>query len=150
MSKYILKKMTIEQALGDAHAVFSDLAGEMRDAFDNTPESLQSSAIGEARESCADELEQLDEITVPDKYKDLEVSWNELQRTQSQTARLSRAARRDDALLNLSAVMDLLDTHLEGIDKEKLDEITEIESLRQEIEDLFGNAEAIEFPGRNV
>ena len=53
---------TVGDAISTAFGIIEDLATEMRDAYDNTPESLQSSGVGEARGEAADALEGISEV----------------------------------------------------------------------------------------
>lgn len=145
-------------AVSEAHSELAQLGEEMREAFDNTPEGLQGSDVGQAREAAADELENLDEPDVPKSAAELEVWWKKPERTMSQQKRMTRAQRRDDALQILAEVMSALDTRIEEIElaqaaiikeggEPNLDELDALKNFREEIENLHDNADNVYFPG---
>lgn len=149
--KFEEKKMSLADAVSTAFGEITSLGEEMREAFDNTPESLQQSGVGEARGEAADNLENISEIDVPDILQDtdakkFEVTWSEPVRTAKQAMKLSRSARRDDALMMLDACVEFLN---ELADKEsESEEIRDAaKELSDELENAKGEIEAVEFPG---
>ena len=133
---YITRKLTVADAVSEAYSILEELAGEMREAFDNTPESLQQSAVGEAREAAADALEGLSEPNVLDELGRLEFEYTEPPPKRKQ----SRRDRRDQATALLSAVIAVVD----NVDDENADPAVE---LRDELDDLMSEADSVEFPG---
>jgi len=149
--KYTERKMSLEEAVSTAFAEIESLGEEMREAYDNTPESLQQSGVGELRGAAADALEYINEVDVPDDLKDtettkFEVSWNEPARTAKQVMKLSRSSRMGDACMLLDACIEFLDGIIE--DEQKPQELRDsAEGLRGELDNAKSEAEAVEFPG---
>lgn len=136
-SKRYTQKVKLADAVSEAWGALEGLGEEMREAHDNTPEALQSSPVGEARGEAADNLEGLSEPVVPDSLAEREVEVSRVRRTPKQAARLSRPARRDDAVMVIAAVID----HLDKVEGE------EAEALRDELDSLQSDAEDVDFPG---
>jgi phosphopantothenate synthetase len=137
-----LSKITIADAVSEAFGDLSMLGDEMREAFDNTPENLQGSAVGQAREEAADNLEQLSEPSVPDSLAAIEVEIPRWERKRSP----SRPVRRDDIVAILDAVIQALDEIVD--DEEKSQELKDdAETLRDEIDNEKSMAEDVQFPG---
>jgi len=144
--KTVEQKMSIEDAVSSAFGDLQALGEELREAYDNTPESLQASAAAQARDEAANILEGLNEPSIPDALKDA-FKVTQITRlvrvlTPKQQARLSRSARRDDACEWLSAVIDFL-ADVEG------DNADEAAEFVIELEQLRDDADSVEFPGRN-
>ena len=76
MSKAKLKErqLTIADAISEAYGELQTIGEEMREAFDNTPESLQSGGVGEARGEAADALENISELDVPEALQDIQAA----------------------------------------------------------------------------
>ena len=154
MAKLIETKTTIGDAASSAFSMIEELAEEMREAFDNTPESLQSSAVGEARGEAADTLEGISEVDVPEFLADIAVVYS----TPKYGKRgPSRRQRRDEAVTMLDACTSVLE---QEIPEAKLLEIIQehkdqsLASLREAIEELASEltnakdeADGVEFPG---
>lgn len=134
--KFVEKKSTLAEAVEEAWDELQILAEEMREAFDNTPESLQGSGAGEKRGEAADALEDLSEPSVPEALKLVEVTYYVPASVPKRG--LSRSARRDHACGVLDRLVEVLN------EKEENKEAME---LAQELEELKDNAEAVEFPG---
>lgn len=142
------RELTIEDAVSEACGELSSLAEEMRDAFDNTPESLQSSGVGEARGEAADALENISEPDLPeelagDKFK---VKWSVRQLTPKQQMKQSRSARRDDAVATLGAVVNVLE-EIKDDEQQSEDMIDIAASYISDLEGVIGEAEDVNFPG---
>jgi hypothetical protein len=94
--------------------------------------------VGEAREAAADALESLSEPEVDDKLRDLKVDVVRVRHKRQP----SRATRRDEAVENLRAVVQLF------TDMEENGELKELaDNVASDIENLIDEAEAVEFPG---
>jgi len=130
----IAKKGQLGDIYRDEFAELTTLGEEMREAYDNTPESLQSSGVGEARGAAADTLEGLTEDEVPEAISTLEVDY-----PFDTKKKPSRSDRRDNAVAALSAIVDRLQ------EDEKVSE-THADFL-QGLEELISEAEGVEFPG---
>lgn len=139
------RKLSIVDAVSEAFGDIESLAEEMREAYDNTPESLQQSGVGERRGEAADNLESISAPDVPDSLSAFEVTLVRVQRTASQMRKLSRSDRRDDAVQTLDDVIQRLDELVEtGSSQEIRDDA---EGLRDELDNVKSEAEAVEFPG---
>jgi hypothetical protein len=126
---------TYELALGDAisaaFADLEDLANEIREALDNVPESLRETARNQTLEQTADTLEGLTAPEVDDTLATIKVV------TPKGRKPRSRSDRRDDALSVISACVEALE----------LQEGTEADSLRDDLENASSEAESCDFPG---
>lgn len=140
--KLIDHESSLQGMIMDAMAAITTLAEEMREAYDNTPESLQSSGAGEARGEAADNLENISEPDVPDWLENVNHKWQSFPGPK----RPSRAARRDEAVEMLRQVMERLDELKEEKSRSE-EEREQAEALRDEIENIIDEAEAVEFPG---
>ena len=148
MKAPIQSKLSIADAVSEAFSEITSLGDEVREAYDNTPESLQNSSIGEARDECASALEQINEPDVPEELGKIEVEVYRPSRTPKQQAKLSRRERRDDAVQIMDAVMQRLDEYLDGTENSPKQDIREeAQALRDEIELAKDEAEQVEFPG---
>jgi hypothetical protein len=137
----IERKLTVADAVSEAFGDLEGLAEEMREAFDNTPESLQSSGVGEARGEAADALENLSEPDAPERLGEREFTFSSFPPPKKQ----SRSSRRDAAVSLLDAAIQFLQS-LEWTEEQK-EQDEEAEQLVTEIESLKDDAEAVEFPG---
>ena len=97
-NKFTEVEMELSNVIKDAYLALLELGDEMQEAFDNTPENFQGSAIGEARQAAADTLSALDQPSVHESLEATKVKVHMPVRTASQEGRLSRADRRDDAI----------------------------------------------------
>src|SRR5215470_3705589 len=109
-------ELTIGDAVSTGFSMLEELGGEMREVFDNMPESLQTSPVGEARNEAADALENISEPTVPDNLTELKFQYLEFRHKRY----VSRSARRDEAVSYLEQVksfLEELDSSSEDADK---------------------------------
>jgi len=139
--KYLAREMSMSEAVSEAMSELQTLAEEMREAFDNTPESLQGGGVGEARGEAADNLENLSEPDVPTSLEAIKVAWSVRELSPSKLRKQSRSDRRNDALetAKLEEIKD---------DEASSEELAgDAETLRDEIENLMSDAENVEFPG---
>jgi hypothetical protein len=144
--KYLAREMSMSEAVSEAMSELQTLAEEMREAFDNTPESLQGGGVGEARGEAADNLENLSEPDVPTSLEAIKVAWSVRELSPSKLRKQSRSDRRNDALETLSAVTAKLEEIKD--DEASSEELAgDAETLRDEIENLMSDAENVEFPG---
>jgi hypothetical protein len=89
--KLIEHKAPLAEVVSEAFEMLAELGNEMREAFDNSPESLQQTAVNQAREAAADALEYLEAPDVPAELAELQVTWSEVHRPPSRG--VSRATR---------------------------------------------------------
>ena len=150
--KPIKIETTVGDAVNTAYGVIEELAGEMRDAYDNTPESLQQSGVGEARGEAANTLENISEPDVAEALQHLPVVFEQLPLLRS----ASRADRLADGLeyaaqaitaLNDRAAVLMLDPSSDEAGLARVAELEEVEALVTEIEDMVSEAEGVSFPG---
>jgi hypothetical protein len=138
---------TVGAAIDDAFSALETLGGEMRDAYDNTPESLQQSDVGNMRDEAANVLEGLSQPDVPQKLYDIPCSYTEDRRLYQ-----SRSRQRDEAVCMLDAARCALEEFnvgsvATGDEGEELD--SDRDTLVEEVQQLIEDAEGVEFPGRN-
>lgn len=144
--QYKERKLALPDAVSEAFGEITSLAEEMREAFDNTPESLQQSGAGEARGEAADALENISEVEVPELLAKFEVTLTEPVLTPKQMMSKSRSARLGDA----TDILDMVISHLNELaeDKTQTGEVMEAAGdLASELEDAKNEAENVSFPG---
>jgi len=140
-NKFEEKEMELSQVVDQACTALSELADEMQEAFDNTPENLQTSSLGEAREAAADQLSSIDRPSVHESLEATKVKVHIPVRTPSQEKKLSRSDRRDDAISMLQSAVDVL---------KDMESYHGVDSLLEELDQVISEAEAVEFPGRSA
>ena len=123
---------TVADLVGSAFGDLENLASEVGDWYDNLPEGLQSSDKGSVLDDARGTLESLSEPDLPEAVATKEVYYLPLLDAGS------RAARRDDAIGRLQAVVD-------APDPDNPD--SEIRELARELENAISEAEGVEFPG---
>jgi hypothetical protein len=141
--KYEVKEMELSEVISTACGVFADLADELQEAYDNTPENIQNSAVGEARQEAADALSSLDQPSVHESIEATKIKVSIPVRSPSASAKLSRSSRRDDAVMLLQNALDQLSEQPEP-------HYAHVDQLIEELDQLIGEVEAIDFPGRNA
>jgi len=159
-AKMVKYEGTVAEAVSYGFALIQELADEVREAYDNTPESLQNSGAGEMRGIAADELEQITEIDdIPDALGSVAVRFEKKPLTRG----VSRAARRDDATFLLGKAIEALEAQkyeeiealealeAQGREAQESDDDNEEAAARDElveaIQQMIDDAEAVEFPG---
>ena len=145
--KMAMTTMRADAAVGVAVDELRALGEECREAVDNTPESLQSTDRCSSLADSADALESLEDIDDP--AEDLlelvgEVSWPEAQPRRASRP-LSRAARRDNAVAALSAVVSRIEELEDNLDEDSLDK--SLTEWRDSVQEAIDAAEDCEFPG---
>lgn len=131
------RKLSIADAVSEGFSSLEGLGEEMRESFDNTPESLQQSGVGEARGEAADALEGLSEPDIPESLQAIEFEYSYF----PPKKKASRSDRRDEATSLILAALE----HLDSLEDEKLKE--DIESIHDDLEQLVSAAEDVTFPG---
>lgn len=127
----------LSDAISDAYSEISNLAEEMREAFDNTPEQFKDNS-GRSREEAADWLEVVLEPTLPRELirGDHWIEWPEMVR--GKDGRLFRPARRNNAVNCLSACLAYIS---------RFPETDELKAAKQNLEITIHNLKSITFPG---
>lgn len=146
--KFIERESKLEDLVSSAFGDLQSLGEEMREAFDNTPESLQNDGVGAARGEAADNLENLSEPECPEELQGERfiVKYQERQLSPSAQRKLSRSGRCSSACDDLRHAIE----YLENIEDDKTytkEEREAASEFKGEIENLIDEAEAVEFPG---
>lgn len=141
------KEYTLEDLLSEARSELEELGEAVRESYDNMPEGLQGSAIGEARDEAANTLEGLDSPEVPAAYAGNKIIYHWF------PSRKKNPSKRD----LLDAILDKVETVLTTLqekhdeldeaddDKKDQDKIDELANAIEEIERLKDDCDGIEF-----
>ena len=132
---------TVDDLVEAAFSEFEELATELSEWYDNLPEQLQESDKAYQLQEAKDALENLTRPDLPDSVVNMEIFYMPAEGIKS------RAARRDDAVARLQAVVDELNDLLSD-DKEDADfDKDDVEALASDLEAVINEAEGVEFPG---
>lgn len=148
---------TLGSAISDGYATLQELRDEVREAYDNMPESLQSGERGSALDETASSLDNevdgdpADEL--PEYYADVQITYGSNRRK-----RQSRSDRRDQAVRMLEAAESRLqdlcaDLEDQMVDDEEnargeLDETKRtLEDVAERVRSCIDVATSVEFPG---
>lgn len=159
--KYTTVTEKLQDAVSNAFSERLQLAEEMREWYDNLPESLQGGDKGGRIEEAASTLENIEEVDLsdlPDEILNREISFTEAIKVKGRSKTPSRDARRNNATARLSTAVDALrewaDQGEEQIEQEEGDSNRELEEqvekareLADSIEEHKDNADGVEFPG---
>jgi hypothetical protein len=116
------------------------LQSEMEEAYDNTPDSLQESAVGQAREEAASVLSEITEIDVPDLISSISTCYFP---PFNQSSRRDRAATASDMFrVAIDAARKLISTS-----KLKKSDLKEIEEFCDDLENHAIELDDVQFPG---
>lgn len=145
-NRMIQQETTVGAAVADAFSEFEQLQSEMQDWFDNMPENLQSGSKGDQVQEAADALSNISEPSVDEKLAELKVTYA------SDMKAKSRNDRRNEVVNMLNAVIEALDAEHDRIDTDETDKQDHdrqeaIETLKDEVQQMIDEAEAVEFPG---
>ena len=135
-------KSTLGAVIGDACAQLEELAGECDDAYNNFPNSDHPKA--QAFSDAASALQSASEPDVPEWMADLPVVYSESVPTRKGRA-AGRAVRCGNACAMLQAAAEKAREMCE--DEKDEDKVSEAESLADELENIVGDCEGVEFPG---
>lgn len=138
---HVHESSSVADAVSEAWSIVEELASEMREAYDNTPESLQQSGVGEARGEAADALENLSEPEVPDAVSELRATFFRPKLPK----RASRAQRLADGLIAAETAVGVVEEWLS--ENEGHEDYDEVESFRDELQDFVDEANNVSFPG---
>jgi hypothetical protein len=147
---------TVDSLIADAFSEIEELGNEMREAFDNTPESLQGSGAGEQRGEAADALESLhgDQPDVPDICTEMQVYFLPSKDTSSRSKRasavqdmLSSAAGEIRSYIENYEEEEKEKGQKEGEEKKDAPDMDELESLADKLEEIGEEVANVTFPG---
>jgi hypothetical protein len=142
------RELTIEDAIFEAYGELQSLGEEMREAYDNTPESLQNDGVGAARGEAADNLENINEPEVPTLLQGEKFKMKWTVRVHPPSKRLSRSDRRYEAVETLNQVVAFLEEIQESEgDNYSSDEKQAASDFVDEVQQMIDEAENVEFPG---
>ena len=156
MSRYkhtLIENVSVLDAVSTFYSDVASMAEEVREAYDNMPESLQNGQRGETLNETADTLEGIEEPTAPDCvakiFSDDKLTISAMVLPGRQHGNESRATRIGNAANYASAVIDHVrewcDNHEE--DETHKDDIDELTAWVDELEGHKDEAEGCEFPG---
>jgi len=140
----------VSSLIEDAYSIIEELAGEMEEAADNTPESLQESEIGQRRRQAADDLGALDRpSSIPDECS--EITGVYLPNDGDSGSRPARASAAGDRLTTAATI---LQEHIDNYEKPEdapadyeEPDFSDLETLIGELEDTSGSLDDVDFPG---
>lgn len=136
-------RKAIDILVDEAYEEIGDLRDEMQEAFDNMPESLQDTDVGQARSEAASQLENIaDELpTLPDPITSLQIiHYPSLNQS-------SRADRAGDAAVTLRDVSKAVRQFTATMTKLKKAELAEIQEFCQQLESSADEIDDVRFPG---
>jgi len=141
---------SVDSLISDAFGEIESLADEMREAFDNTPESLQGSGAGEARGEAADTLENLhgDQPDVPEVCAEMSCVFIP---SKDLGSRPKRASGVQDMLTTAAGeirqyIEDKQEEEEGKKDEDKTD-FSELEELADKCEEIGEEVGGVSFPG---
>ena len=150
VSKWKTRDATLADAANEAYSEFTALGEEMRAWAESLEEKFSTTDRYARVTEAADTLEGLSEPSYPDWASNAKVQISELAKP---PRKVSRASRRDQACSILDTCMEACNEWLDENDKpekqsvEMLALVGEITQLRDDLENLKDEAEAVEFPG---
>jgi hypothetical protein len=133
--------VTVETLVCDGYDVAEELGNELREAFDNMPESLQASDLGSRREEAADQCEEVanNRPDIPKHVESLTCLFLPPQKVSSRAQRASEAAEKlQTAALAVQEYIDGLED-----DADRLD----FEDFVNQLEDDASTLVEVDFPG---
>jgi len=134
---------TLDALVDDAYSIVDELQKELEDAYENMPEGLRGSSVGEARAEAASELESIsgDQPDVPQLVSSLRiVHYPSLRQS-------SRGDRADEAANMLRAAVKVVQKYLESGVKLKKAEAKDVAEFVEQLEDHASQIDGVEFPG---
>lgn len=132
---------TVECLVSDAFGAIENLAGEMREWYDNMPDVFKDGDKGSQVSEVADTLEGMSPPDVDTDAGALPVIFYPNLDTSSRAARASEAAE-----MLRTAIQALEEAQDEG-DKGEGEDVPDYSNLISELEDAAGEIEGVEFPG---
>jgi hypothetical protein len=137
-------KSTVGAAADDARSELTTLGEECREIVDNASEGLANTQRIQTLGETADTLEGLNEVDIPEKVQEVEVEWTE-QVPYDKRRGPSRDTRCSNAVQCLQACAEALRTWAEDAPDEEAE--SEAHSTADELDEIAGEAESLEFPG---
>lgn len=150
-----LYTMSAADLVADAYSEIEILAEEMRDAFDNMPESLQGGDLGQRREEAADALENVNKPDCPDGCDNIFTVF-----LPSTKENQSRADRAGEVVSMLNEAISAIREHAEELESNKGEEtastegsvetevdVDELLTFADDLDETISEVESVEFPG---
>ena len=142
------RTMSVCDAASEAISELTGLGEEMREIYDNSPESLQQTDINQRRDETASTCEGFSEPDYPKELEDIKVTITDLPAKQH-----SRNTRSGQAVYMLQECVDTLQETFDELEKkenptkEEESKKNAIESLKDDLENIMSEAEGLDFPG---
>ena len=140
------KKFTVsvDGLVEDAYDTITELAEEMQEAFDNTPEPLQNGDVGQRRQDAADALGEFMLPDIPAEADDITVLFL------PSLDLSSRSKRADDAAEQLRTAAQAIRDFVSEMEEKEEGEDTDSHTLEEFADQLENDAtelENVDFPG---
>lgn len=157
-----MTEFCVADALSSGISDLEGLRDEMRDWYDNMPESLQNGDRGGRIQEAAEALDNVDCIALGDELENekddndkLRLGGIRFSYPVNKRRNLSKSARRDEATGLLRAAVEAVRGHLAEKEAaataadapETGEEEVDVSSELDELESLIDDAEGVEFPG---
>jgi hypothetical protein len=136
------RKASVVDVVSTAFEMITELAEEIREVYDNAPESLQNGPRLTTLNDSADILENVNEPDVPDELADIEVEYGEWS-----ARRMSRATRRDYAVQLMDDVIQTLQARLDSDEPADSEILDGAQELIDGLDEVKGDIDCAEFPG---
>ncbi len=154
--------VSLDSLISDAYSVIEELQSEMQEVFDNMPENLQDSDLGQRRSECADSLDNLNDLPhIPEDVAEITTVYlphldqgSRVKRASDAVDMLSMAAaairgeiesRTETDGIVLEPITELADA--DGEEKPMRSEASDLEELADKLENDSQELDGIEFPG---
>lgn len=134
------RETSIEDAVQEAMSEVESLRDEMSEWRDNMEEKLSHTEKYERVSECADNLDNVQEIDIPDEYRETKITVIS-QRKSSRKSPYPRWLRLQNAVGALTAAKDVLE-EMEDDDAEGVRD-----QFVSDLGDAIDNLEGVEFPG---
>jgi len=159
--KYI--ELCVADALDNGKSALEELRDEVREVYDNMPESLQGGDRGQRLEECASILDAVDSCDFCDEVTSCEREDDEAARPaigalkfemiDGRKRRMSRAARRDEAVAMIRGAVEAIENALAEDDEREIpdqlyaDWRDDIDASVDAANQLCDEVESADFPG---
>jgi len=133
--------VSVDGLIEEAFDTITELAEEMREAFDNTPESLQEGDVGQRRQEAADALENFSLPDIPAEAGDITVLFL------PSLDLSSRSKRADEAANKLRTAAEAIADFLSDDNEDTEGDNQALKDLAEQVENDASELEGVEFPG---
>ena len=136
--------MKVDCLIEDGYNAIEELAGEMEEAAENTPDSLKGGDVGQRRQEAADALSNLqDKPDIPAVCENLDAVFFPHRDAKSRPKRAAEAA--DMLTTAAGAIREYLDAEPE--DGKEVENADELSDLADKLEEDAAELEGVDFPG---